>query len=176
MPPRRRNTGSRGTLGMLSDPFESLESRIKRLRGDSSDPAEAAVPKTGPPSSSAAPAPVSLVSNLPPAIRTDVPNVRNLRRGSASAASSGLQLQGIQHLVSELIEDRHANTSKGPLASYRATWTKFHRTALGLDAPLFPITVYGMIVVASFSKKGKYRSYESDVTSMRGLHIEAKHA
>jgi hypothetical protein len=120
MPPRRRNAG-RGTYGLLSDPYESLESRIKRLRGNDPEPNQDADSAAGPSSSTAAAA-VRTPALLPPprpVARTDVPNVRHLRRGSAAAAESALQQQGIQVLIEELVEDRHAKTSRGPIASYK---------------------------------------------------------
>ena len=207
MPPRRRNTGNRGTPGQLSDPYETLESRIKRLRGDAADAADhtasqttrVALPVSVPAASlmtphvttrpaAAAPQSTQVDSSVPAdsyvvlplsrsssAARSDVPNVRNLRRGSASVAVSELQHHGLHQLVNELIEDRYAKTSKGPLASYRVTWTKFHRLVYGPDAPIIPLTVECIVAVASLFKKGGYRGFGNYMTAVKALHIEADH-
>ena len=154
MPPRRKNS-SRGVYGSLSDPYESLEPRAKRLRGDSIPPAEATAPQTSRPPTSVAIVPAN--RNLPPpaATRSDVPHVRNLRRGSASVAMSGLEQFGLPQLVDELVEDKHAKTSRGSQTSYRATWTKFHRSIFGDESSTIPLSVDYIVAVAALFKKGR---------------------
>ena len=107
--------------------------------------------------------------------RSDAPVIKRTRRGNASAALADLDALGVDHLVQELHDDRVAKSSKGDKETHLSTWTKFHRAAFGSVAPIFPITVYTLIVVSSLLKKGKYRSFENYLSTIRGLHIEQHH-
>ena len=69
-------------------------------------------------------------------------------------AESALQQQGIQVLINELVDDRHAKTSKGPIASYKKTWTKFHVSIYGCNVPTVPLSVNSIVAVAYLSKRG----------------------
>ena len=172
--PRRKNS-TRGVYGSLSDPYESLESRAKRLRGSSDPPAEQQAPPTTRSATPASLAPATRMPTPPVAARPDVPHVRNLRRGSASSALAGLDQLGLPQLVDELIEDRHAKTSRSSQASYRTTWAKFHRTIYGQESDTLPLTVECIVAVASLFKKGGYRGFANYISSMKSQHIEASH-
>ena len=174
MPPCRRLAGNRGTYGQLSDPYETLESRIKRLRGNDIEPGTDADPLSEPPPGTAVlrPAPSPPPQTM---TRADVPNVRNLRRGSAAVAESALQHEGIQVLIEELVDDRHAKTSKGPIASYKKTWTKFHVSIYGCRVPTVPLSVDSIVAVASLFKRGGYRGFGNYLSAMKSLHIESNH-
>ena len=97
------------------------------------------------------------------------------------AIQAGLTV-GMQSLVDDLQRDREAASGQGVRASHLATWTKFHNTALGLDAaaaggtPVFPLTPDNIVLVAALFKAGDYRSYANYLSDMKGYHLDHGHA
>ena len=195
MPPRR-SSHLKNILPVPSECFESAESRRKRLRPDSAITAAAPtsviptvdaewvwgrVPTSSPLTTNAV-ADITMKSNAHVAksiiTRSDAPVVRNLRRGSVTEALEALRGQGLETLVTELLQDRNARSSVASNRSLLKTWSLFHDEAFR-DAdpplPLLPITVRSLVVIGALFKKGGYRSYPNYVSAIRGKHIEARY-
>ena len=170
MPPRR---SLKHPVGM-GDPFESLEARIKRLR-----PATGTEPPVVPPSPITPKAKTAASgSRAPPAFvftRSDAPVVRHARRGPIAVAAEAMQQLGVDTLIGDLMEDRMAKTTTGPMASLIKTWTRFHHLAFATETsetPVIPLTPRSLVATGSLFKKGGYRSFANYISAMKGRHIE----
>jgi hypothetical protein len=170
MPPRR--SSCRKSLPLLvGDPYESIESRLKRLRPDdtqipSAVPATCgtSVPRASTPAKAAIPS------------RSDAPVVRNLRRGTVADAAAAVASIGMTVLVAALVADRVAPSGIGSSASLLKTWTSFHTLAFadaGVSVPLLPITAVILQAVGALFKSGGYRSFANYLSAAKAMHIEA---
>ena len=106
---------------LVGDPYESIESRLKRLRPDDTQNSPAAqttrgtpVPRASPPAKAAIP------------VRSDAPVVRNLKRGTVTDEAAAVASIGMAAMVASLITDRVAPSGIGSSASLLKTWTSFH--------------------------------------------------
>jgi hypothetical protein len=177
MPPRRPLHLKHLPLTLASS-SESIESRIKRLRPSEAvsggAPVVAACVGT---SSSEVAGPVSGAQrSVTSGVRSDAPLVRNVRRGSFINAADALASAGAELLVDELVQDRHARSSKAAIASWLNTWRKFHVLAFrdcSPAVPLYPITPATLISVAALFKAGGYRGFPNYLSAAKGAHIEA---
>ena len=112
MPPRR--SARKNTPMLVGSPFESVESRLKRLRpNDPQDPP--LVPVTRGTTVPRVPPPPKASATIPG--RADAPAVRHLRRGDAGNAAAAVASVGMAALVAALISDRVASSSRGPSSS-----------------------------------------------------------
>ena len=170
MPPRR--SACRKSLPILvGNPYESIESRLKRLRPDDTQNASAApttrgtpVPRASPPAKAAIPT------------RSDAPVVRHLRRGAVADAAAAVASIGMTALVAALVSDRVARSGIGSSASLLKTWTSFHALAFenaGAWVPLLPITAVILQAVGALFKSGGYRSFANYLSAAKAMHIEA---
>ena len=170
MPPRR-SAGRKHLPMIVGDPYESIASRLKRLRPD--DPQE---PPLAPETRGT---PVPRVSTPPKAAipgRSDAPLVRHLRRGAAANAAAAVASVGMAALVATLVSDRVAQSSIGSSSSLLNTWTAFHFIAFPEDTamvPLLPITDIVLQYVGALFKSGGYRSFENNWSAAKAMHIEA---
>ena len=110
-----------------------------------------------------------------PCTRSDVPVVRNLRRGSAADAVASLHRLGAAALEADLHKDKVAKTSVAPAESVWKTWQGFHRDVFGSTEDALPITPQKLVSVGSMFKAGGYRSFPNYATGAKNAHIEAKH-
>jgi hypothetical protein len=172
MPPR--SSHRRGLPLSLSASSESIEDRIKRLRpnpaGEGLGLSEAPLTARGSSSSGAAASTGTAASYL----RGDAPVVRNVRRGSAAGALDALADVGVHSLVQDLVQDRSARSSVAAVASWLHTWQKFHTAAFSHISPLIPllpVTVRGIVAVASLFKKGGYRSFANYAAAIKSAHV-----
>ena len=171
MPPRRSACRT-GTPILGSDPYESIESRLKRLRPDDTQ-THTAVPATtrGTPVPRASP---PIQASIP--ARSDAPVVRNLRRGAIADAAAAVASIGMAALVANLISDRVAPSAVGSSTSLLRTWTAFHSLAFADSAtliPLLPITDVILQYVGALFKSGGYRSFANYLSAAKAMHIEA---
>jgi hypothetical protein len=178
MPPRRASY-LKGVPLTLASSAESIEARVKRLRpssfGDGSTPnVDARVgTQSGVASSSA-----GVQAHVTEGLRGDVPVVRNVRRGSFNEAASALALNGADHILDELLLDRHARSSVAAKASWVNTWRRFHLLAFAESrppVPMLPVTPRTLVLVASLFKSGGYRGFPNYLSAIKALHIEAGH-
>ena len=110
--------------------------------------------------------------------RSDVPVVRNLRRGTITEALAALKDLGVDALVESLVHDRYAITSTASQASLLRTWERFHREAFKTSStmpPMLPITPAALVVIVALFKGGGYRSYPNYSSAAKGAHIQAGH-
>jgi hypothetical protein len=174
MPPRSAHR--RGLPLSLSASSESIEDRIKRLRPNPSgiEPGAAEAPQSTQGVSTSVSA--SSSGNAVSYLRSDAPVVRNVRRGSAVGALDALADFGVQTLVEELVQDRSARSSSAAVASWLHTWERFHGAAFSQTSPavpLVPVTVRGIVAVASLFKRGGYRSFANYATAIKSAHVGA---
>ena len=136
--------------------LETIESMRRRLC-PSAGPAPPPRPPT-PPMPSGTAGVVAAASSSADAVpnRRDAPVVRNLQRGSATAAIASLDLHGADALVQDLIRDRMAKTSIAPGNSHLKLWARFHSIVYPTQPspPVWPITVESLQRVASLFKGG----------------------
>ena len=126
-------------------------------------------------SASAGPAlsvPRSAATPLP--LRSDMPVIRNVRRGGVAAAMEASTSMGMEFLMDDLYQDRDAASGKGVRSSHLATWTKFHIKAIGAGGdlertPVLPLTLAKIVPVAALFKAGDYRSYANYLSTMKIL-------
>ena len=115
------------------------------------------------------------------ALRSDMPVVKNARRGGADQAFAAARVEGMDSLVDDLYRDREAASGVGSTKSHIATWTKFHDkvygTISGLGAtPIMPLVPNQVIAVAALFKAGDYRSYANYLASMKAKHLDEGYA
>ena len=170
----RRGVPRSTQSGWMGDPFESIEARIKLLRPAPGTEPQAMPPlPTTPQAKSAASG-----SRAPPAYvftRSDAPVVRHARRGSITLATEAMQQQGVDTLIGDLMEDRLARSTTGPMSSLVKTWARFHHLAFAADTfetPVLPLTPRSLVAAGSLFKKGGYRSFANYISAMKGRHIE----
>ena len=171
MPPRR--SAGKNYPMMVGSPFESVESRLKRLRpNDPQDPP--LVPDTRGTTVPRVPPPPKAIATIPG--RTDAPAVRHLRRGAAGTASAAVAAVGMAALVAALVADRVAPSGSGSSSSLLNTWTAFHFIAFPKATalvPLLPITDVVLQYVGALFKSGGYRSFANYLSAAKAMHIEA---
>ena len=98
-------------------------------------------------------------------LRSDMPTIKNARRGGVATALDAGRSVGMLSLIDDLQQDREAASGKGVRASHLATWTTFHHRALGEDredadrTPVLPLTPDKVVAVAALFKAGDYSSY-----------------
>ena len=161
MPKRGRAQHSRSVYAGTG--LETMESRALRLF-----PSAVPTPPTRPPSPSVPLGTTGAGANATNSVaaipnRRDAPVVRNLLRGSVTAAVAGLELHGADALMHDLVRDRVAQTSVAPGNSHLKLWIRFHGMVYPEppSPPVWPITVESLMRVSSLFKGGGYRSYEN---------------
>ena len=123
MPPRR-SSHLRHLPLIRSNPSESMESRIKRLRPGGQQEQPVATPAPALEHSSSEPrAKASAITST----RSDVPLVRNVTRGSASEATAAFRQHGIDALLDELVHDRIVQSGVASTSSLLSTWQYCHK-------------------------------------------------
>ena len=159
-----------------ADPFESMESRRRRLAPPSIPPAAqhapACVMTPAAPYSSTTASPGHPAG--PPA-RSDAPVMHPTRRGSKAKAAAAIRSSDPEALVQELVEDRYAASGVASVASLVRGWERFHLLAhrhLDDPPPVYPITADSLIRVGSIFKKGGYRSFANYLSAAKTRHVE----
>ena len=153
----------------------SLNLRVNRSLGG----AVAAV--TGYPPSASGTSSSTSTRTPPIPLRSDMPIVKNARRGGVASALSTGRSVGMQSLIDDLQQDREAASGKGVRSSHLATWSTFHFQALGEDradadrTPVLPLTPDKVVAVAALFKAGDYRSYANYISSVKSFHLDAEY-
>ena len=157
-----------------ADPFESMESRRRRLAPPSTPPAaqhaQARVGTHTAPSTSTPPSPMPTTGRPP--TRTDAPVLHTTRRGSRAKAAAAVRSADPEALVQALIDDRYAASGSASVASLVRGWERFHHLAHQhlLDPPAVrPVTADSLIRVGSLFKKGGYRSFANYLSAANYL-------
>ena len=180
--PKRLNASISRVPVTGGDPFESIESRRRRLFPPSVQPAPppqqacaATAPARGQSSSSQLPHTVERIPN-----RVDAPVLHISRRGSKAKAAAAIRNADPEALVQELIEDRHAASGVATAASLLRGWQRYHLLAhrhLEVPPPTYPVTADSIIRVDSLFKKGGYRSFPNYLSAAKARHVEGpRHA
>ena len=115
------------------------------------------------------------------ALRSDMPVVKNTRRGGAAQAFEAVRSEGMESLVGDMYRDREAASGVGTTKSHIATWTKFHDKVYGTIAgcggtPVLPLVPDQVVAVAALFKAGDYRSYANYLASMKSKHLDEGYA
>ena len=160
-----------------ADPFESMESRRRRLAPPSTPPAaqhaQARVGTRTAPSTSTLPSPMPTTGRPP--TRTDAPVLHTTRRGSRAKAAAAVRSADPEALVQALIDDRYAASGSASVASLVRGWERFHHLAhqhLHDPPAVYPVTADSLIRVGSLFKKGGYRSFANYLSAAKTCHVE----
>ena len=179
MPPRTQYT--KNMLPIPEECKRTLDDWRRIYSGHATTPfahvASNAAPAAPPSSSSSGSiaAPVNTLKRSAP--RSDMPIIKNARRGGAAQALEAMQSAGIQSLTDDLLRDREAASGVGSTKSHIATWTKFHDKVYGTTAgcgvtPVLPLMPNQVVAVAALFKAGDYRSYANYWASMKSRHLD----
>ena len=159
------------------DPFESMDSRRRRLFPQSFQPPPAELPG----SSSTDPAhQVPDAARSVPTVernpnRADAPVLHPSRRGSRAKATAAARDVDPEALVQELLADRHSASAVNSAASLLRGWRHYHLLAhqhMTDPPPPYPVTADSIIRVGSLFKKGGYRSFPNYLSAGKTRHIE----
>jgi hypothetical protein len=112
--------------------------------------------------------------------RSDVPTVRNIRRGGVQVAEAAAVASGHHSLVQDLHRDRHAASGRTSVNSHRNTWARFHSLAFSSLRPphtleVLPLSSRKIIAVGALFKAGDFRSFANYLSSMKTEHLDAGH-
>ena len=147
--PKRVNAALSRVPVAGSDPFESMESRRRRLFPDvhPSPPSLQVSPATERSSEVTSFARASPTDARIPN-RNDAPVLHSTRRGSRAKAAAAVRESDPEALIQELIVDRHAASGVASAASLLRGWQHYHHLAhrhLEVPPPTYPVTADSII-------------------------------
>ena len=108
--------------------------------------------------------------------RKDFPLLRSVEKGAASDAMSRCETPAqMKNALNELVRDMYAASSRAPRDALLNTWIKFHERWYGQETPVLPLTEEKALRVASFFKKGGYKSVKNYFSRVKDYHISEGH-
>ena len=148
--PKRVNATHARVPAAGVDPFESIESRRRRLFPPCVQPAPDQLPSSTATERASEESSFARASPTDARIpnRNDAPVLHTTRRGSRAKAAAAVRDADPEALIQELIVDRHAASGVATAASLLRGWQHYHLLAhrhLEMPAPTYPVTADSII-------------------------------